>query len=396
MSQQLDREALDQILQAEDVERLSLPELINLFQAEEAIADALPDGTWQIDPRNGDRVLFSSSRARRPHDNLPPPDGPRAHQACAVCQGNTTGVVDVADLSQGFTFINKNLYPILYPMEANRSRRLRRQVGQGPQSGGCVSYGLHFLQWTSSHHDRDWHNMPLADRVIVMQRLAALERKLLAQPWRLSPPSEPCGDWPCDRGLVLIIKNCGHLVGGSLAHGHQQIALSNIAPRRVCDNWRFEQQWGETFSTYLMRENPAEFLIRDYGSAVLLVPYFMRRPYDMVLVVRDVSKNHLHKLTETEIAAVAEGWHDAIRAIRLIMPQIGTETAYNVITHNGPGAGLYFEFLPYVQQTGGFEHLGLWISQGNPRSAAARIRECLKLPPPQGVTPGGERCTSRS
>jgi galactose-1-phosphate uridylyltransferase len=299
-----------------------------------------------------------------------------------VCQGNTTGVVDVADLSEGFTFINKNLYPILYPMEANRSHRLRQPVGQGPQSDGCMSYGLHFLQWTSSRHDRDWHNMPLADRVIVMQRLAALERKLLEQPWELSRPSEPCEDWPDDRGLVLIIKNCGHRVGGSLAHGHQQVALSNIAPRRICDDWRFERQRGETFSTYLMRENPAELLIRDYGSAVLLVPYFMRRPYDMMLVVKDSSKRYLHALREAEVAAVAEGWHDAICAIRLIMPQIGTEIAYNVITHNGPGAGLYFEFLPYVQETGGFEHLGLWICQGNPGSAAARIRECLKLRPP--------------
>ncbi|NIV30135.1 MAG: hypothetical protein GWN58_11745, partial [Anaerolineae bacterium] len=224
MGQQLNREALDRILQAEDVERLSLSELVELFQAEQAIADSLPDGTWQIDPRSGDRVLFSSSRARRPHDNLPSPDGPRAGQACAVCQGNTTGVVDVADLSEGFTFINKNLYPILYPMGADRSRRLCQQAGQGPQSGGCTSRGLHFLQWTSSHHDRDWHNMDLPDRVIVMRRLAALERKLLAGPWGLSHLPEPGGDWPGDRGLVLIIKNCGHLVGGSLAHGHQQIA----------------------------------------------------------------------------------------------------------------------------------------------------------------------------
>jgi len=114
---------------------------------------------------------------------------------------------------------------------------------------------------------------------------------------------------------------------------------------------------------------------------VLLVPYFMRRPYDMILLVKDASKRHLHELTGAEISAVAEGWHDAIRAMRSIMPEIGREIAYNVVTHNGPGAGLYFEFLPYVQETGGAEHLGLFICQGNPTSAATRIRKYLRQRP---------------
>lgn len=60
-----------------------------------------------------------------------------------------------------------------------------------------------------------------------------------------------------------------------------------------------------------------------------------------------------------------------------MMPRVGRELAYNVVTHNGPGAGLYFEFLPYVQEIGGAEHLGLFICQGEPYSAARQIRRCL-------------------
>jgi galactose-1-phosphate uridylyltransferase len=176
----------------------------------------------------------------------------------------------------------------------------------------------------------------------------------------------------------LIIKNHGRLVGGSLAHGHQQIGLSNIVPRRICDNQRFEKERGERFSTYLLRENPADLLVQDYGSVSLLVPYFMRRPYDMLLLVKDARRQYLHELSEEEILAVAEGWHDAIRTIRSIMSEIGREIAYNVVTHNGPGAGLYFEFLPYTQEMGGFEHLGLLVCQGNPQDAAARIRRHLE------------------
>jgi galactose-1-phosphate uridylyltransferase len=379
MSQQIDRQALARILQAENVESLSFLELVKLFQQEEGIADYLPDGDWQVDPRDGDRILFHSSRARRPHDNIPASPGAReAKPACVICQGKTTGVIDVADLSEGFTFINKNLYPVLYPLAASRPRRLGEHGEPGSETGGRTSYGLHFLQWTSSYHDRDWHNMPETDRVIVLQRMAALERKLLTESDEFLPRPESRGDGPGNQAFVLIFKNYGRLVGGSLAHGHQQIALSNILPRRIYDNFRFEKEHGETFSAYLMRENPADLLIRDYGPAVLLVPYTMRRPYDMLLLVKDVGKRYLHELTGTEITAVAEGWHDGIRAIRAIMPSIGRETAYNVVTHNGPGAGLYFEFLPYVQETGGLEHLGLLVCQGNPGSAAARIRDILK------------------
>jgi hypothetical protein len=64
--------------------------------------------------------------------------------------------------------------------------------------------------------------------------------------------------------------------------------------------------------------------------------------------------------------AVADGWHDAMRAMHIIMPGIGRETAYNVVTYNGPGTGLYFEFLPYTQENGDFEHLGLTVCQADP------------------------------
>ena len=179
---------------------------------------------------------------------------------------------------------------------------------------------------------------------------------------------------------VSIIKNQGGLVGGSLAHGHQQIAFGSVMPGRVQDNRRFEQEQGEPFSAYLLRENPAEFAVSDYGPAVLLVPYFMRRPYDMMLLLKASNRRHLFELDEDELAAVARGWRDATAAIRRIMPQLGRELAYNVIVHNGPGAGLYFEFLPYTQETGGFEHLGLYVCQGNPAEAAIHLQQVLAQP----------------
>jgi galactose-1-phosphate uridylyltransferase len=371
MSQQLTRQTLAKILQADDIEQLPLPRLVELFRAEESLSNYIPDGICQVDPRNGDRIIYNSARARRPHDNRPADSGAAQNEqkTCAVCQGKTTGVVDVAELSEGFTFINKNLFPVLYP--ANGTLTGQDTPGQLPGPTGTAAHGLHLLQWTSSLHDRDWHNMAQTDRVVVLRRLAALEQKLIAVQPHNTTNAAPAGH-------VSIFKNYGHLVGGSLVHGHQQITFSNVMPRRVRDNWRFKQQQGEKFSDYLLRKNPADLLLKDYGPAVLLVPYFMRRPFDTMLLLKDTGKRHLHQLTDAEFAAVADGWHDAINVMLWIMPNVGRETAYNVVTSNGPGAGLYFEFLPYTQETGGLEQLGLYVCQANPRDVAAQIRQFLE------------------
>ncbi len=368
-------EGLKKILQAEDIEQLSLAQLARLFQEEKGSIDFIPDGICQIDPRNGERIIYNSARARRPHDNRPVTSQSSLEKPCVVCQGKTTGVLDVANLSEGFTFINKNLFPMLYPQVPYVSTN-PDENSLGPE--GKPAYGFHFLQWTSSLHHKDWHNMPQSDRVVVMQRLAALEKKLLTDATGEMPTNRFWGDREGRYGFVSIIKNYGRLVGGSLVHGHQQIGFSNIMPRRFRDNRCFEKERGEPFSVYLLRENPPELLLKDYGPAVLLVPYFIRRPFDMMLLLKDVSKRYLHELTEDEIIAVADGWHDAIRAILWVMPRLGRETAYNITTNNGPGAGLYFEFLPYTQEIGGFEQLGLSVCQGNPLDAAAQLRQFLE------------------
>lgn len=74
---------------------------------------------------------------------------------------------------------------------------------------------------------------------------------------------------------------------------------------------------------------------------------------------------------------VSPGWRDAARVFQQIMPLLNREIAYNIITHNGPGAGLYFEFLPYTKEKGGLEHLGISVSQVDLFQAAEQIRSLL-------------------
>ena len=363
MKLQLTRDLLKAIQEAEDIEALSIDQVTRFFLDEEVITRFAPDGICQIDPRNGDRIIYNSARAKRPHDNRPKDSESGqvdSEKECLICQGKTTRVIDVKDLSEGFTFINKNLFPIFYPSGNGELDVVVDEKKQKNASSYRVQ-GFHFLQWTSSHHDKDWHNMPLADCVTVMRRLAVLEKKMLRD----------------SNKFVSIIKNYGRLVGGSLAHGHQQIGVSNVMPNRCRQNKQFKDQYGETFSAFLLRENPLELVIKDYGPAVLITPYFMRRPYDMFLILKGTGKSYLHTLNDAEYAAISEGWHDAIKIMMHIMPQIGRETAYNVITHNGPGAGLYFEFLPYTQEMGGFEHLGIYLCQCNPQQASESARKVL-------------------
>ena len=380
LSQRLPRQVFERNLQAENIEKLSYPDLVRLFRQEMGLSEFLPDGACQVDPRDGVRVLFNSARAHRPHDNRPTAasmqDSNAESQSCVVCRGETTGAVDVVDLSEGFTFINKNLYPVIYPEEINKHSQPDATDLSSSSVGGTPAFGMHFLQWTSSLHDRDWHNMPFSDRVVVMKRLAVLEKILLTTSGDFMPATSPDDDnKPGCYGFVSITKNGGRLVGGSLAHGHQQIVFSNFLPRRILDNLNFKQKRGETFSSYILKENPSELCIHDYETAVLLVPYFMRRPYDMLLVIKDTRKRYLHELTDAEVIDVSDGWRDAIQLMRLVMPQIGREIAYNVITHNGPGAGLYFEFLPYTQEFGGIERLGLSVCQANPLAACIHLRK---------------------
>ncbi len=377
MEEQLTPEQLARILQAEDIAGISFHELVELFRKEADITRFAPDGLCQIDPRNGERILFNRSRAKRPHDNArgKPSSESAGRGPCLVCAGRTTGVVDVAPLSDGFTFINKNLYPILYPAGMDG---LPLQPEEDPTTAlGIRSYGLHFLQWTSSLHSRDWHNLAQADRVKVVERQARLEGALLRGARGAMPCASAWGGPEDCFGFFSMIKNCGAQVGGSLDHGHQQMAFSNIMPRLYRDNLRFLRRHGEFFSAYLLRENPPELIIRDYGAAVLLVPYFMRRPCDMVLVMRNQSKRYLHELDEFELAAWADGWRDGILAMKGVLAQMGRPLAYNVVAHLGPGAGLYAEFLPYSQERGGFEQIGLYVCQSHPRMAADQIREAL-------------------
>jgi galactose-1-phosphate uridylyltransferase len=379
--QQLNGERLENLLQAEDIERLAYADIVDLFLAEKGITDYQPDHIAQLDPRNGEQVLFNASRADRPHDNAPQ-GRPHAEKIagaadCIICSGKTTGIVDLTQLSEGHTFINKNLFPVVFPGKSPTNQDSIDNFSAQVPARGKNAFGLHFLQWTSTIHKRDWHNMPAGDLLMVMKRLAVLEHKMLISSQGVMPNLEQFGDTQGRNGFVSIIKNSGSPVGGSIEHGHQQIVFSNIMPRRTRENLRFKMDREVSFSEFMLQENPGQYLIRDYEHAALIVPYYMRRPFDMLLLIKDTAKGYLHEMTSDQLVSIAAGWQDGIKLLRGILPLRRRAIAYNVLTHNGPGAGLYFEFYPYTQEEGGFEKLGLSVCQSNPGKASELLKRVM-------------------
>ncbi|MDI6760313.1 MAG: hypothetical protein QMD05_05765 [Candidatus Brocadiaceae bacterium] len=386
---QLKREAV--LVEFDDISKVNPEELLRGVGSDHAIARNAPLRHFQIDPRNGDRVVYSEARARRPHDTkkveneiLPlryaQGQNDSISGGCVVCEGKTTSVVDITPTSEGFTFINKNLFPVTYPFSEGTD-------GEGPfSSTGQLAIGTHFLQWPSNLHDKDLDNMSLEDTFIVLKRLCILERNIL----HFAGSAMPLGHVHADGnhyGYIGVIKNVGRLVGGSLVHGHHQIVHTNVKPRKILDDQRFKEQHGHGFSQYLLAHNPKEYHVKEYqGGVVLLVPYFMRRPLDAMILFRDgrgtlqraPTKDYLHHLSDEELYSLGEALRDVMSALKILMPRMGRELAYNWVIHEGDIGGMYVEILPWTQEMGGYEQLGMYLCQGRPESTVNYYRELIR------------------
>lgn len=374
---QLDIETARSKLLQFSLESGQMLDLLQKLEQEIVVEHYAPDTMCHLDPRDGALIIYNPSRSKRFHSHAQSSQTSQAtSDSCPICEGNTTRIIDIAEMGEGFTFINQNLYPIFHPSNRVAQELLDKPLYPDPEHHGRASYGVHLLQWTSSIHHHDWHNMPESDLQIGVQRLARLESMMVSKSAGFMPPSEFSSE---QFGYFSVIKNFGKAAGASLSHGHQQIAFSNIMPRRAFHNWSFYKRHGAPFSQYIFQENPADLLVTELDKAVLLVPYFMRRPLSMMLLLKDVSKSYLHQLDDAELADLTRGVATAVRLMHHQIPGYAQDIAYNIAINNGPGNGIYVEFFPITQITGGFEQVGLWICQERPTVSAAKLRDALAI-----------------
>jgi galactose-1-phosphate uridylyltransferase len=348
-------------------------EMLDWLASDPAITGHTPDQTCQLDPRDGSLVVYSTARSGRSSDTIPPPEE-HGGQSCPICQGKVTRILDLAPLSRGFTFISQNLFPILNPAPRLADELLARAIYPDPDHCGRVAYGMHLLQWTSSCHASDWHNMPVKDLKVVLNRLARLEKRLTRGATGYMPSMDTSNNF---FGSFSIIKNWGSPAGASLSHGHQQVAFSNIMPQRAFNNWSFHRRHKRTFSRFMLTENPVELTVTESSQWRLIVPYFMQRPLSLMLLHRGAGIQHLYELDEAGITELGAMMQQATRMLMELIPAYGRPPAFNFAIHNGPDNEVYVEFFPVTQTTGGFERLGLWICQEKPQRACSRLQEAL-------------------
>jgi len=369
---ELSRENAEKILNFNDINNTTYNEILGNVISEEDIKKFIPDGKCQIDPRNGMRIIYSEKRAKRPHDNDPgEKQTPDADGSCPVCVGNTTGIIDMQPLSDGFTFINKNLFPILYPN--TKPDGDFKYIHPQPSTAGTAAWGMHFLQWPSNKHDVDFQNMSVEDITIVLKRLALLESTCLHSDIDNFPYTTDFED-TTHTGYIGIIKNFGRLVGGSLSHGHNQIVHTNIMPECIEEDINFRNKNNDSFITYMMKHNPHELELENSGHFSAIVPYFIKRPLQSMIYYHG-DAHYLHGIPDEHLPALAALLKKNIASVLNIMPRIGREPAYNLIFHSGPGSPFYIEILPYTQETGGYEQLGIWVCQGSPKSTHEIYKE---------------------
>jgi len=378
----LGEEILRKLTVREDLTTMSYAELVDDFRSMPNLEEFKPTNICKVDPRNGDRVIYSPMRARRPTELKP-----RRHVTvrlerihCPVCEGETTGIIDVAPLSDGYTFINKNMFPVVsYDFPGDRQPVTYEPAVEKRKLLGTYSQGGHWLQWFSNRHHVDLHNMPVEDIEVVLSRLAAFEGFLLSAKESNMPAwTDPSGKR--NYGFVGIIRNYGSLGGASLAHGHMQITHTNIIPRAILDDRDFLAENGRTFAEFMTSENPSYLNIREFtGGLRLMVPYFMKRPFAAVMAFADCEACSLHQLDAERLKGLAEGLHAVTRALKVILEErLERSFSYNLVFHNGPSGCLYVEVLPHSQEWGGFEHMGWFICQATPAQAADGYREAFE------------------
>ncbi|TAA43592.1 hypothetical protein [Corallincola spongiicola] len=372
MTNKLSLQELQEHLLSDDPMSAPISELVEALVNGTDSSHNLPESHYQIDPRDGEITIFSASRANRPHSTADKPTEVTTGDNCPICAGNLTSVCHVQPLSDGASFITENLYPVVH---AHGLMKVEPdEVGSHAIVRGGNAFGGHFLQWTSTEHDKDWHNMPLEDLVLTMEQLAIMERKLLTEAVAMPKSAGSNGE---TRGYLSIFKNFGVKAGASLTHGHQQILFANVMCRSSFNDWRFYARHFENFSDYMLRENAEDLMVKDYGDVVLMVPYFMPRPYTMLAVVKQSDHSHLYHLPEKTLADLTEAMRDAILAMRAELVKDGKPEAFNYLVHTGPGCGLYVEFMPRADAHGGLEMQGTWVCQALPTVCAERLRQNL-------------------
>ncbi|WP_028972900.1 hypothetical protein [Spirochaeta cellobiosiphila] len=340
----LTKDILLELAEVEDMASLSAEAMRDFFREEIPKLPHLPSSKVVHDPRNQLPIFYSPGRQNRPFIA-------KEDRSCPICEGNLTGIIDLCHLSgEEYAFINKNLYPISVP--------------QGIAHEKNNNWGLHFLLWPSNIHERRFENMEINIAHKVLSRVILLEKILLNSSL-------------LDKGYFAFIRNEGQSVGGSVYHDHFQMLYSNQEPLSFREDRNFYEKHGVGPTQILHEEISTELIVLSQGEWQLVVPPYIKRPYELMIYTPNRSNVHLNSLSETSVRDLTFLLQKSFQLQTSLFKHLGKDKAYNLICHNSGYGSIYFELFPMVQPLGGFERLGLYLSQGDPIEGAELYRQLL-------------------
>ena len=163
------------------------------------------------------------------------------------------------------------------------------------------------------------------------------------------------------KGYILFFKNSGPLAGASLPHSHSQMMVLKSAPPEAA------RRSGRKFISYLKTELESERAVGDYGFC----PYASIQPYELWLVpggktIMDV---------EEEFGVVL---HRAVKAISKYLGRFSYNIAF-FQSGAGSRASFHAQIIPRVNTMAGFEYSsGAIVNTVLPEKAARDLRKALK------------------
>ena len=175
---------------------------------------------------------------------------------------------------------------------------------------------------------------------------------------------------------MQVFKNTGVVAGSSLDHGHYQVILSNAEPSKLRALRKFREEKGYSFAGFCSRSVSEDLVVKEYDTARILTPPWMRKPLEVVIATKDLGKERVSELSSQEVRDFAAATSDITRVLKRVMPAMEKDYAFNLMLYSGKGIGtLHAEIVPCTQITGGSEHAGLWICQSSPTLSTEIYRE---------------------
>jgi UDPglucose--hexose-1-phosphate uridylyltransferase len=326
----------------------------------------------RYDVTTNDWVIFSPSRAKRPHEfrraASPPPLS--ANGGCPFCPGHESQTPHEiaavrepgAGLSEWKVRVIPNKYPALRIEESSRRSsegRLFRSMG------GC---GAHEVIIDSPDHHRPLALQPVEQIVLLLRTMQDRYHDLMRDE-RFQ--------------AIVIFKNHGVGAGTSLAHPHCQLIATPVAPpslrRKLAVATEFYDAAGECIYTALIADELADGrrILAENQHYVALLPFASHVPFEIWILPR-LRQSSYRWVDPSLLYSLAELLKLALTRLHMALGN----PDFNLTIDTAPRFeedGEYFlwhiQILPRLTTTAGFElGSGMAINTVLPEEAAAFLR----------------------